>query len=100
MVLELQRADRVGDAFDRIALAVRVVVQRIDAPLVARAMMMGVLDAVHHRVAQVDVRRRHVDLGPQRPRAVGELAALHPLEQVEILLDACDRDTGCSCPAR
>ena len=44
-------------------------------------------DAVHHRVAQVEVRRRHVDLGAQRARAVGELAGAHALEQVEVLLD-------------
>ena len=29
----------------------------------------------------------HVDLGPQRLGAVGELALAHPLEQVEVLLD-------------
>ena len=40
MVLEFERADRMRDAFDRIALAVRPVVHRIDAPLVAGAMMM------------------------------------------------------------
>ncbi len=69
-------------------LAVREVVHRIDAPVVARAMVMGVQDAVHHRVAHVEIRRRHVDLGPQRARAVGKLAGAHPLEQVEVLLDA------------
>ena len=85
VVLELQRADRVRDALDRVALAVRVVVRWVDAPLVAGAVVRRVLDAVHHRVAQVDVGRRHVDLRPQRAGAVGELALLHPLEQVEIL---------------
>ena len=49
--------------------------------------MGGVHDPVQHRVAQVDVRRRHVDPGPQHPRAVGELARAHPLEQVEALVD-------------
>ena len=53
---------------------------------VARAMMRGVQDAVHHRVAHVEVGRGHVDLGPQRARAVGEFAGPHALEQVEVLL--------------
>ena len=36
VVFEFQRADGVGDALDRIRLAVGVVVHRVDAPLVAR----------------------------------------------------------------
>ena len=46
---------------------------------------MGVADAVEDRVAQVDVRRGHVDLGAQRTGAVRELAGLHAGEQVEVL---------------
>ena len=42
-------------------------------------------DAIHHRVAHVDVAGGHIDLGAQRARAVGELAVLHALEQIEIL---------------
>ena len=86
MVLELERADRMGDALDRVRLAMREVVARIDAPGGAGARMAGVQDAVEHRVAQVDVARRHVDLGAQHPRPVGKLAGAHALEQVEVLL--------------
>ncbi len=85
--LELERADRVRDALDRVGLAVREVVRRVDAPRVAGARMRRVQDPVQHRVAQVDVRRGHVDPGAQHARAVGELAAAHPLEEVEVLLD-------------
>ena len=74
VVLELQRAQRVRDALDRVRLAVRVVIGRVDAPRVAGARMFGVQDAVQHRVAQVHVGRRHVDLRAQHARAVGELA--------------------------
>ena len=77
VVFELQRADGVGDALDGVGLAVGVVVHRVDAPLVAGAVMVGVEDAVHHRVAQVEVGRGHVDLGAQRAGAVGELAGPH-----------------------
>ena len=52
-----------------------IVVCRVDAPRIAGARVVGVQDAVEHRVAQVDVARSHVDLGPEHPRAVGELAA-------------------------
>ena len=55
VVLELERADRVGDALDGVRLAVGEIVARIDAPGVAGARMLGVQDAVEHRVAQVDV---------------------------------------------
>ena len=87
VILELERAERVGDALDRVRLAVREVVQRVDAPLVAGARVRRVQDPVEHRVAQVDVRRGHVDLRPQHPRAVRELARAHAREQVEALLD-------------
>ena len=71
----------------RIGLAVGVVVHRIDAPLVAGAVMLGVQDAVHHRIAHVQVGRGHVDLGAQDARAVGEFARPHALEQIEIFFD-------------
>ena len=63
--VEFEGADRVGDPFDRIALAMRIVVHRIDAPFVTRAVMLGVQDAVHDRVAEQHVRVRHVDFGSQ-----------------------------------
>jgi hypothetical protein len=51
-------------------------------------MVRGVADAVDGRVAQVDVGRGHVDLGAQDVGAVGELAGLHALEQIQVLGDA------------
>jgi hypothetical protein len=50
--------------------------------------MMRVQDAVQHRIAQIDVARRHVDLRAQHARAVRELAGAHAAEQIEVLLDA------------
>ena len=85
MVLELERAQRVGDALDRVGLAVSPVVGRVDAPRRPRAVVVRMEDAVEHRVAEVHVRRGHVDLRAQRVLAVGELAAPHALEEVEVL---------------
>ena len=87
MVFVFERAERVRDALDGIGLAVRPVVHRIDAPGVAGALMRGLADPVHDRIAQVDVAGRHVDLGAQHARAVRELAGAHAPEQVEIFLD-------------
>ena len=87
VVFEFEGADGVGDAFDGIGLAVRVVVHGIDAPLVAGAVMLGVEDAVHDRVAHVEVGRRHVDFGAEGARAIGEFAGLHAREEVEIFFD-------------
>ena len=88
VILEFQRADRMGHALDRVRLAVGEIVGGIDAPCLAGARMFGVQNAVEHRVAQIDVARRHVDLGAQHPRAVGELARAHAAEEIEVFLHA------------
>src|SRR5437763_15296714 len=48
MVLEFERAERMGHALDAIGQAVRPVVRRVDAPLVAGAVVVRMPDAVHH----------------------------------------------------
>ncbi len=86
VVLELERADGVRDAFDGVALAVGEVVRRVDAPGVAGAGMGGMHDAIEDRVAHVDVGRGHVDLGTQHRAAVGEVPGAHAGQQIAILL--------------
>ena len=46
VILEFERADRMRDALERVRDAVRVVVERIDAPLVAGAVVARVADPV------------------------------------------------------
>ena len=87
VVLEFQRADRMGDPLDRVPLAVGPVVHRVNTPFIAHVRMRGVQDPVHHRVSHVEVRVGHVDLRPKRARPVGKLAGEHSLEQVEIVFD-------------
>ena len=87
VVLELQGADGVGDALDGVGEAVGEVVHGVDQPLVAGAMMADAADAIERGVAQDDVGRGHVDLGPQDPGPVGKLAVAHAPEEVEVLLD-------------
>jgi hypothetical protein len=43
-------------------------------------------DAIQHRIAQIQIRRSHVDLGAQHARAVGEFTGTHAAEQIEALL--------------
>jgi len=66
---------------------VGVVVHGVDAPLVAGAVMRGMEDAVHDRVAHVEVGRGHVDFCPEDTCPVGEFAGLHAGEEVEVFLD-------------
>ena len=75
-----------GDALDGIGLSVGPVVGRVDAPLVAGAVVVLAADPVHHRIAQVEVGRAHVDLRAQRARAVRELPHSHAPQEVEVLL--------------
>ncbi len=86
MVLELQRADGVGDPLQGVGDGVGVVVHRVDAPAVAGAVVALAADAVEDGVAHVHVGRGHVDLGAQHVGAVGELPGAHALEQVEAFL--------------
>src|SRR4051812_33942731 len=88
MCLELECAQRVRHALDGIALTVREVIRRIDGPRVAGARVRGVNDAIQDWVAQIDVRRSHVDLGAQHARTVLELAGAHPTKKVKVLVGA------------
>ena len=85
MVLEFQRADRMRDPLERVRDRMREIVERIDAPLVAGAMVRRVPDSIDRRIAQVDVRAAHVDLQAQHVRAVREFAGAHPAEQRHVL---------------
>ena len=87
MNLVLHAAQRVGDTLDGVGEGVLEIVHGIDAPRVPGPMMRGVADAVHHRVAHVQVRVSHVDLRPQGARPVGELPGPHAAEQGEVLVD-------------
>ncbi len=65
MVFKLERTDGVGNSFDPVRLPVCPIVGRIDAPLVTSALMVGVANAVHDRVSQVEIGGSHIDFGPE-----------------------------------
>ncbi len=88
VILELEGAQRVGDPFDGIGQAVGVVVHRVDAPGVAGPVVRHLENPVDDRIAQVEVGGGHVDFGPQDMAALCEFAVFHPLEEIEVVLDA------------
>jgi hypothetical protein len=47
----------------------------------------GMADAIEHGIAQIDVWRSHVDLGPQDMHSVGEFACPHPAKEIQIFID-------------
>ena len=65
----------------------REVIERVQAPRVALAVVMRMANAQQQGIAHDHVGMREVDLRPQHVRTVGELACPHPPEQVEILGD-------------
>ena len=77
MVLELQGANGMCDAFDRVRLAMGPIVHRVNAPLVAGAVVLGVHDAVHNGIAHVEIGGVHVDLGAQGAGAIGKFPCTH-----------------------
>ena len=86
VILKFKRAKGIRDALKSVLNGMSVVVKRIDAPLVALTVMRGVNYSVYRGVAHIDVGGRHIDLGAERTRAVGELTVLHSLEKVKVLL--------------
>ncbi len=85
LVFELQRADAVGDVLQRVLDGVREGVHGVDAPAVAGVVVLGMLDAVDGRVAQVDVGAGHADLGAQHHAAVRMLAGAHLAKARQVL---------------
>ncbi len=84
VVLEFQRADRMGNSLDRVGLPMRIVIARIDRPFGSGARMVRMQDAIEHGITQIDVAGRHIDLGAQHAGAVRELACSHAPKQIEI----------------
>jgi len=77
---ELQRAERVGDPFETVADGVGVVVERVNAPLVAHVGMRVEFNSVDDRIAQSCVDMLVVDLSAKRVRAFLVEAQSHFLE--------------------
>ena len=71
-------------ALERVLDRMREIVHRIHAPLVAEMVVRHVADAVDDRIAEMDVGRCHVDLGPEAPFAVGVLAVAHLVEDAQV----------------
>ncbi len=85
---EFQRAQRVRNAFQRIADAVGEVVHRVDAPLVTGLVVFSELNAVQHRIAHHDERRRHIDFGTQTRFTFFEATGTHFFKQRRVLFHA------------
>ena len=77
MVLELQSADRMGHILDGIGLAMGEVVHRINGPFVAGAVVGFFKNPVENRVAEIQVWRGHVYLGPERTFARLKITGPH-----------------------
>lgn len=85
--LELQGTQGMSDAFDAVAQRVRVVVERIDAPLVPYMRVRVEFDSVNHWISQGRVGTLVVDLGPERICAFLMHSKFHLVEQSQIVLN-------------
>ena len=73
-------------ALEEVALSVSEIIHRVDFPISAGA-VMGSLDyAIHDGVAEVHVRRSHVDFCAKHSGAFVKLSFVHAFEEIEILL--------------
>lgn len=86
MILEFEGAKGMRDALHIVADRVRVIVHGIDAPRISRAVMGAAQNAVNDGIAEIHVRRRHIDLRAQTLFAVRVFARLHLPKKPEIFL--------------
>ena len=84
---KLKCAQRMSDTFEEVALPMCKVIHRVGFPLVTRAVVRSLDDAVDDWVAEVHIRVCHVDLGTQHHRTFFQLAAVHFVEQFQIFFD-------------
>ncbi len=77
MYFKFKRTYRMRDAFNRVTLAVGIVVHRIDAPAIAGSVMVCMKDPVHDGIAHVHIGGAHSDFCPKNTAAVGKLASAH-----------------------
>ena len=83
---KLQCTQRVGHAFEVVALSVCEVIHRVSFPFVACAVVRGLDHAVDNWVAEVHVGVCHIYLGAQHHFAFLYFSAVHLLEQFEAFL--------------
>ena len=76
------------------------IIHGINAPVIAGAVVVGVQDAVHHRVAHIQIGRGHIDLCPQHTGAVREFARRACARTGPDFPPPTGCDKGCPCPAR
>ena len=87
MILEFQRTDRMSNPFERIAVTVREIVKRIDAPLVSGPMMFGMSDTIEQGVSHIHISVSQIDFGSENVGTVGEFTRAHSPKQIEIFSD-------------
>lgn len=76
-----------GYPFETVADGVCVVVERIDAPLVAHVGMRVVLDTIDHGVSESGIDVFLVDFGTKRHRPFLMQSQPHLVEQLQVLFD-------------
>ena len=69
-----------GNAFYAVRNAVGKIVHRIDAPLIAGALMRCFFDAINNGVAQVHIGRSHINKGAKSASTFVKFAVFHAFE--------------------
>jgi len=90
VIFKLQGADGMGNAFNRVALAMGKVIHGVNAPGVSGPVVLGMKNPVHDRIPHVEIGGSHVDLGSKNPGAVRKLAPAHALKKGQVLLRGTD----------
>ena len=83
--IKFESAYRMGNIFDGVALAVGIVVHRINAPLISGPMVMGVLDTIKNRISEHHIWMSHIYLGTENFLTIRIFAITHFPEQFQIL---------------
>ena len=88
MIFKFQRAYGMRNAFNRIRLTMSKIVSGVNTPLITGLMVMRFTDTIQNRVAQVHIRRCHINSGAQHAGAFVKFAGAHTGKQIEVFSHA------------
>src|SRR5689334_21177323 len=85
MDFKLKGADGMSNSLNGVGKTMGIIVHRINAPLIPGSMVSRFPNPIQSRIAHMDIRRSHIDPGPERFGTIRKFSSSHSGKQIKIL---------------